>query len=736
VSSVYRYCSHCGTVNPVGNSACRVCQQALPDADDDPHQPSLLQGRYRLIAHIGAGGFSSVDQAEDTVTGHKVAIKCISLQGLTTQEIIDATDTFNREVALLSDLAHPRLPHIHDRFSDAEHWYVVMDWIDGETMDEYYKRRSGTTAQPGLPLEEVLDIGLQLCEILDYLHTHQPPIIFRDLKPGNIMRTHTGDLYLIDFGIARRFIPGKSKDTVPLGSPGYAAPEQYGSAQTTPQSDLYSLGALLLFLLTGDDPSEDPLHIAPLVVSGDAGRDAQASLLMRLLEHDAGKRPTSASAVRKDLEHIARSYLPVTSNLRRKVEDSLPSPESQRSSTSSPARLRPIVWSQTTPANPPPPKHTRRTVLIGLGATAAAAVGGLLIYNLSQMQQVPPILTSTPTITIDLPTPTEAPEVTETPQPQSTTPEASGKDSRRRFLYSGGNQLLSVIWSSDSKRFAFLDSPADGPSTVQVWTIGHFFHRYQKTGNLYSIGWSPDGNFIAIGDAINLYTWDISQDNQIVATDSSPGAIFTVAWSPNGKYIAAGANDAMDTNGEIVDEVCIWDAATFQFLRAYTGHQSHVYSICWSPDSRRIVSSDEFGVVKVWDSATGKDLVTYSGHQSMTSVGVVSWSPDGRSIASGGEDTTVQVWDAATGKTQYVYRGHTGEIASLSWAPSSQQIVSCDAVSGGGTVQIWDAATGKPFAPPYQGHRGGAISVAWSPDGRYIASAGQNDSTVQIWIPR
>ncbi len=122
-----------------------------------------------------------------------------------------------------------------------------MDWIDGESLDEYYQRSSAISSRAGLPFEEVLDIGLQLCKVLDYLHTRKPPIIFRDLKPGNIMRTRTGDLYLIDFGIARRFVPGKRKDTIPLGSPGYAAPEQYGTAQTTPRSDLYSLGVLLYY---------------------------------------------------------------------------------------------------------------------------------------------------------------------------------------------------------------------------------------------------------------------------------------------------------------------------------------------------------------------------------------------------------------------------------------------------------------------------------------------------------
>src|SRR5205823_7485733 len=115
-----------------------------------------------------------------------------------------------------------------------------------------------------LLLSEVLNIGIQLCTVLHYLHSQQPAIVFRDLKPANIMRTSTGQLYLIDFGIARYFKPGQAKDTVALGSPGYAAPEQYGKAQTTPRADIYSLGAVLHQLLTTRDPSEAPFRFIAL----------------------------------------------------------------------------------------------------------------------------------------------------------------------------------------------------------------------------------------------------------------------------------------------------------------------------------------------------------------------------------------------------------------------------------------------------------------------------------------
>src|SRR5205807_6621447 len=128
---------------------------------------------------------------------------------------------------------------------------------------------------------------------LHYLHTQQPAIIFRDLKPANIMQTTDGHLYLIDFGIARHFKPGQTKDTAAYGSMGYAAPEQYGRAQTTPRSDIYSLGAVLYQLLSGHDPSATPFRFPPLQSKVPTIPSGLATLITQMLELDEDKRPAS-----------------------------------------------------------------------------------------------------------------------------------------------------------------------------------------------------------------------------------------------------------------------------------------------------------------------------------------------------------------------------------------------------------------------------------------------------------
>lgn len=312
------YCQWCGTLNQANVFKCISCKGLLQASESTNQfstthlaavQPEqLLQSRYRLLANLGRGGFGSVFKAQDTFVQNRiVAIKEINLNGLQQQEMLDATALFNHEVQVLSDLQHPGLPGLYDYFTDDEHWYLVMDFIAGETLELYLEQTIGGHF---LQVIDALRVGVQLCIVLDYLHTHHPPIVFRDLKPSNVMLLPNGGVRLIDFGIARYFKPGQFKDTMAFGSPGYAAPEQYGKAQTTPVADIYSLGALLHQMLTGSDPCEVPFRFLPL-------RDYHVSdtfpmplqlldrLIAQMVELDPNKRPGSMAFVRQQLTYIA-----------------------------------------------------------------------------------------------------------------------------------------------------------------------------------------------------------------------------------------------------------------------------------------------------------------------------------------------------------------------------------------------------------------------------------------------
>ncbi len=233
--------------------------------------------------------------------------------------VMEAIDTFRREADVLSQLAHPQIPRLYEQIRTPERWYLVLDFIEGETLEDYQNRAPNKR----LPLSEVFTIGQQLCDVLEYLHTQQPPLVFRDLKPANIIRSPKGKVYVIDFGIARFFKPGQGKDTMALGSLGYAAPEQYGKAQTTARADIYSLGAVLHQLLTGKDPSEAPLYLAPLQATHTANRsdpggltssmvdvmmNSLGMLINSMLEMDVNKRPSNVTIVKQELHHLATMW--------------------------------------------------------------------------------------------------------------------------------------------------------------------------------------------------------------------------------------------------------------------------------------------------------------------------------------------------------------------------------------------------------------------------------------------
>ncbi len=303
-----QFCDNCGAANTTTARFCQYCAAPLPFTHITGTLPeqTLLSGRYQLETRIGQGGMGAVYKASDTRFNNRpIAIKEMSRTGLSASQIQEAEAAFERESHLLADMLHPNLPRIYDHFTEGERSYLVMDFIEGQTLEDYLAKAGGDA----LSLDQVLDWGKQLCDVLSYLHSHQPPIIFRDLKPSNVMISESGHIYLIDFGIARVFKPGQSHDTVALGSPGYAAPEQYGKAQSTPRSDIYSLGALLHCLLTGVDPSEQPFFFRPASQLNPVVPQELEQLLRDMLEMNATQRPANVQDVAQILRHVEQQRI-------------------------------------------------------------------------------------------------------------------------------------------------------------------------------------------------------------------------------------------------------------------------------------------------------------------------------------------------------------------------------------------------------------------------------------------
>ncbi len=267
-------------------------------------QGALLQSRYRIVRVLGGGGMGQVYLAHDTRLADKpCAVKeLVPDPHATREEQTQAAAQFHREAATLAHLDHSNLPNVYDYFEEREHFYLVMDYIEGDTMAGQLAR-----SPKGLSQEMVVEWAIQLCDVLEYLHGQTPPIIFRDLKPANVMVTPEGDAKLIDFGVVRLFDPTKRTDTLKMGTAGYAPPEQYaGQGQTTPRSDIYSLGVTLHEILTGDDPTGHPFVFTPSRKLSPSISPSLSDVLTRAVSLDPDDRFPSARAMREALQKTTR----------------------------------------------------------------------------------------------------------------------------------------------------------------------------------------------------------------------------------------------------------------------------------------------------------------------------------------------------------------------------------------------------------------------------------------------
>ena len=244
-------CPNCNTQNRDGARFCTQCAAPLGAPPTGLLPPNtMLHGRYLLLRKVAQGGMSALYQAANVnQPGTLWAVKEMSEAGLSPAERPQALADFQREANLLLNLRHPNLPLAVDLFEEAGKHFLVMAFVEGETLQERLDRASGP-----LPVNDVLRWAEQLCDVLAYLHAQRPPIIYRDLKPANVMIDRHSAVRLIDFGIARFHKPGQATDTTKVGTEGYASPEHYGQGQTEARSDLYTLGATLYHLLTGGVP--------------------------------------------------------------------------------------------------------------------------------------------------------------------------------------------------------------------------------------------------------------------------------------------------------------------------------------------------------------------------------------------------------------------------------------------------------------------------------------------------
>ena len=260
---------------------------------------SLLDGKYKILNKIGQGGMSIVYLAMNEKANKQWAVKEMRKEKNRNYEVMK--QSLITETNLLKELKHPYLPSIADIIENDDTIIIVMDYIEGRPLSDILLEE-GTIEE-----DKVVEYAIQLCDVLDYLHSQNPPIIYRDLKPANIMLKPDGKITLIDFGTARKYNYDSVSDTTCLGTIGYAAPEQFAGEtlrQTDARTDIYNLGATMYHLLTGVNPSEPPYELYPIRRWDERLSNGLEKIILRATRKDPEKRFNDCKEMSYALQHF------------------------------------------------------------------------------------------------------------------------------------------------------------------------------------------------------------------------------------------------------------------------------------------------------------------------------------------------------------------------------------------------------------------------------------------------
>lgn len=260
---------------------------------------SLLDGKYKILNKIGQGGMSIVYLAMNEKANKQWAVKEMRKEKNRNYEVMK--QSLITETNLLKELKHPYLPSIADIIENDDTIIIVIDYIEGRPLSDILLEE-GTIEE-----DKVVEYAIQLCDVLDYLHSQNPPIIYRDLKPANIMLKPDGKITLIDFGTARKYNYDSVSDTTCLGTIGYAAPEQFAGEtlrQTDARTDIYNLGATMYHLLTGVNPSEPPYELYPIRRWDERLSNGLEKIILRATRKDPEKRFNDCKEMSYALQHF------------------------------------------------------------------------------------------------------------------------------------------------------------------------------------------------------------------------------------------------------------------------------------------------------------------------------------------------------------------------------------------------------------------------------------------------
>ncbi len=634
-------------------------------------QGDRLQGRYHILRRIGGGGFGTVYLAEDTrLPGRRCAVKEMSPAQVPAQDRNWAIGAFKQEAEILARLSHPGIATVTDFFAERGNWYLVMEYVQGETLEQTLDR----SPRHRLPYQKAMGILSQLCQVLGYLHAQNPPIIFRDLKPGNVMLTPEGEVKLIDFGIARFFKPGGSRDTVNLGTPGYAAPEQYGGrGQSDVRADVYGLGVLLHQMLTGYDPTSTPFRLPPVESLNPAVPPQVSAAIQRATEKDPRLRFASIEEFRKAIIGQT-SVLPLPNDtgiprwLIASVMGGFACMLLAASLVVGYLVINPRLSDLSAPIRTVRPAPSDTPVSIVKVVTATPQPGGTATPQ--------PGGTATPVVITRVTTATPEPSKTpmHSPSPSKTPTRTPSKTPTRTSASGSGSPLPNQIVYA-------CGSVGDADICILNISSGHSFKVVSHPADDTEPDWSPDRQQIVFqsnrSGSYDLFVTNARGTSQVNLTSTSSRDERGPDWSPDGSQIVYEVGDGRN-NGELWVMNADGNNQRRLLDRSISGRAP-----TWSPDGRRIAfmrqDSSGYWQIYVLDLSSGSEIRLRHGGEHCR---FPNWSPDGRYIVYNTYDLlnprgqTYDVWRVpANGDGNPVRLTHDGDGGRPSWSPDGQSIV-------------------------------------------------------------
>ncbi len=611
---------------------------------------------------IGQGGFGRTYLAMDE---DRLKTRCVikqfspQLQG--SKSLEKAMSLFDQEAVRLHELGeHPQIPTLQAYFEHGQRLYLVQQFVEGLTLMQEAQHA---------PFDErkIREVLAGLLPVLKFIHDRQ--VIHRDITPSNIIRRKLDSkLVLIDFGVAKLLTEATSAQPgTRIGTEGYSPMEQIRSGRAYPASDIYSLGATCLYLLTRMKPDDlyDPLNgkwfwQEYLAKKGTRLSEPIAHILDKMLKDLVSDRYQSANDVMRDLRMALSTPIAASAQAVGRTTTSSPPLSAARSNPPSPPARPPT-------SSAPPPRSTSTP---------------------PKVPSKPPTVHSRPKIYGCLYTlsghSSWVTTVAISPDNQTL---ASGSMDDKIKLWNLQSGELSQTLTGHTKVINCLAFTPDGQTlvsgsddiTLRFWQVasGKLVRSERAhTRDVTAVAISPQGDFLASGsEDRTVHLWKLGGGEPIRTLSGIAGMVRSVAISPDGKTVASGGLD---------NQIRLWNVKTGELLRTLSGHLNSINSVALSPDGNHLVSGSKDKTVKIWDFHTGRVYRTLSGH--MDAVNSVAISPDSKTLASGSSDKTVKLWNLESGELLATLSEHTNPVSAIALSSDGKLLASG---SWDNTIKVW-----------------------------------------------